>query len=36
MASQMVGVPEQEYVNMMMAGGRSVEGWRSKKDRGEV
>jgi protocatechuate 4,5-dioxygenase alpha chain len=36
MASQMVGVPEQEYVNMMLAGGRSVEGWRSKKERGEV
>lgn len=36
MASQMVGVPEQEYVNMMTGGGRPVEGWRSKKDRGEV
>jgi protocatechuate 4,5-dioxygenase alpha chain len=36
MASQMVGVPEQDYVNMMLGGGRSVEGWRSKKDRGEV
>jgi len=36
MASQMVGVPEQEYVNMMLTGGRSVEGWRSKKERGEV
>ena len=36
MASQMVGVPEQEYVNMMLAGGRSVEGWRSKKERGEA
>lgn len=36
MASQMVGVPEQEYVSMMLAGGRSVEGWRSKKARGEV
>ena len=35
MASQMVGVPEKEYVDMMMAGGRSVEDWRSKKDRGE-
>jgi protocatechuate 4,5-dioxygenase alpha chain len=36
MASQMVGVPEQEYVSMMLSGGRSVEGWRSKKARGET
>jgi protocatechuate 4,5-dioxygenase alpha chain len=36
MASQMVGVPEQQYVDMMMAGGRSIEGWRSKKERGEA
>jgi protocatechuate 4,5-dioxygenase alpha subunit len=36
MASQMVGVPEQDYVSMMLAGGRSVEGWRSKKERGEA
>jgi protocatechuate 4,5-dioxygenase alpha subunit len=36
MASQMVGVPEQEYVDMMLKGGRSVEGWRSKKERGEA
>ena len=36
MASQMVGVPEKEYVDMMMKGGRSVEGWRSKKARGEA
>ena len=36
MASQMVGVPESEYVDMMMKGGRSVEGWRSKKARGEA
>jgi protocatechuate 4,5-dioxygenase alpha chain len=34
MASQMVGVTEQEYVDMMMAGGRSPEGWRSKSERG--
>jgi len=33
MASQMVGVPESEYVKMMLAGGRSVEGWRSKSER---
>ena len=36
MASQMVGVPEKEYVDMMMKGGRSIEGWRSKKERGET
>jgi protocatechuate 4,5-dioxygenase alpha chain len=36
MASQMVGVPEKDYVDMMVKGGRSVEGWRSKKERGEA
>jgi protocatechuate 4,5-dioxygenase alpha chain len=36
MASQMVGVPEKDYVDMMLTGGRSVEGWRSKKERGEA
>jgi protocatechuate 4,5-dioxygenase, alpha chain len=36
MASQMVGVAEKEYVDMMLKGGRSVEGWRSKKERGEA
>lgn len=34
MASQMVGITEQEYVDMMMAGGRSLDdGWRSKSER---
>lgn len=33
MASQMVGVSEQEYVDMMLAGGRSPDGWRSKSER---
>jgi protocatechuate 4,5-dioxygenase alpha subunit len=33
MASQMVGVTEKEYVQMMQAGGRSLEGWRSKSER---
>lgn len=33
MASQMVGVPEAEYVKMMLAGGRSPDGWRSKSER---
>ena len=33
MASQMVGIDESEYVKMMLAGGRSPNGWRSKSDR---
>jgi protocatechuate 4,5-dioxygenase alpha chain len=33
MASQMVGIPESEYVQMMVAGGRSPDGWRSKAER---
>lgn len=32
MASQMVGVPESEYVSMMLNGGRSPDGWRSKRE----
>ena len=35
MASQMTGMEEKDYVNMMLAGGRSPNGWRSKKERGE-
>ena len=35
MASQMVGVTEQEYVDMMLAGGRSPDGWRSKSERND-
>ena len=35
MASQMVGVSEQAYVDMMMAGGRSPDGWRSKSERND-
>jgi len=35
MASQMTGVTEPEYVNMMLAGGRSPDGWRTKAERGE-
>ncbi len=27
---------QQEYLDMMLAGGRSIEGWRSRKERGEV
>jgi len=33
MASQMVGVPESEYEKMMLSGGRSPDGWRSKSER---
>jgi protocatechuate 4,5-dioxygenase alpha subunit len=33
MASQMVGVSESDYVKMMLAGGRSPDGWRSKAER---
>jgi protocatechuate 4,5-dioxygenase alpha chain len=33
MASQMVGIPESEYVKMMLSGGRSPNGWRSKAER---
>jgi protocatechuate 4,5-dioxygenase, alpha chain len=33
MASQMVGVTEKDYVTMMQAGGRSLDGWRSKSER---
>jgi len=33
MASQMVGVTEKDYVKMMQAGGRSLDGWRSKSER---
>src|SRR4030095_1044846 len=35
MASQMTGMTEKEYVEMMLAGGRSPDGWRSKSERGE-
>jgi protocatechuate 4,5-dioxygenase alpha chain len=36
MAAEMTGMSQQGYLDMMMAGGRSIEGWRSKKDRGEA
>lgn len=35
MASQMTGMTEKEYIDMMIAGGRSPNGWRSKGERGE-
>ena len=36
MAAEMCGMTQQEYVDMMMAGGRKLDGWRSKKERGEA
>ena len=36
MAAEMTGMSQQEYLDMMLAGGRSIEGWRSKKERGEA
>jgi len=36
MAAEMTGLTQQQYADMMIAGGRSLEGWRSKKERGEV
>ena len=36
MAAEMTGLSQQQYLDMMVAGGRSIEGWRSKKDRGEA
>jgi protocatechuate 4,5-dioxygenase alpha chain len=33
MASKMAGVTETEYVQMMLSGGRSPDGWRSKSER---
>ena len=35
MAAEMTGMSQQEYLDMMIKGGRSVDGWRSKKERGE-
>ncbi len=36
MAAEMTGMTQQEYMDMMIGGGRSVEGWRSRKERGEA
>jgi protocatechuate 4,5-dioxygenase alpha chain len=35
MAAEMAGMTQQEYLDMMLAGGRGIEGWRSKAERGE-
>lgn len=34
--STMTGMTVDEYKAMMLAGGRNIEGWRSKKERGEA
>jgi protocatechuate 4,5-dioxygenase, alpha chain len=36
MAAEMCGLTQQQYADMMLAGGRKLEGWTSKKDRGEA
>lgn len=33
MAAEMTGMSQEDYVNMMLAGGRSPDGWRSKSER---
>ncbi len=35
MAAEMTGMTQEGYANMMIAGGRSLDGWRSKAERGE-
>ena len=35
MAAEMSGMTQEGYVDMMLGGGRGLEGWRSKKERGE-
>jgi protocatechuate 4,5-dioxygenase alpha chain len=36
MAAEMCGLTQDEYAAMMLQGGRKLDGWRSKKERGEV
>ena len=36
MAAEMCGLTQQQYADMMLAGGRKLEGWTSKKERGEA
>ena len=36
MAAEMSSMTQQEYVDMMLGGGRKLDGWRSKKERGEA
>ena len=36
MAAEMTGMSQEGYLNMMLSGGRRIDGWRSKKERGEA
>ena len=36
MAAEMTGMTQKEYADMMMSGGRSPQGWRTKSERGDV
>jgi len=36
MAAEMSSMTQQQYVDMMLGGGRKLDGWRSKKERGEA
>jgi protocatechuate 4,5-dioxygenase alpha chain len=36
MAAEMTGMSQEAYLQMMVSGGRSIEGWRSKRERGEA
>ena len=36
MAAEMTGMSQDAYLEMMLSGGRSPDGWRSKKERGEA
>ena len=36
MAAEMCGLTQEEYAAMMLQGGRKLDGWRSKKERGEI
>ena len=36
MAAEMCGLSQEQYAEMMMQGGRRLDGWRSKKERGEA
>ena len=35
MAAEMTGMSQDGYLEMMVGGGRKLEGWRSKRERGE-
>ena len=36
MAAEMCGLSQEGYADMMMKGGRSLQGWTSKRERGEA